>query len=136
MKPVTYKCFDITELKKAFHYAKGLLEIAKFGVLVTVSTEKQQRSVRQNAYLWSLVYAMLAEEMGYTVDEVHQIMSKMFLKIKEVEINDEIFVVVKSTTKLKTDEFEEYTENCRRYGAINLQIYIPLPNESPDSWDN
>ena len=64
MKPVTYRCFDITELTKAFHYAKGLLEVAKFGILVTISNKKQKRSIEQNSYMWGIVYAMLGEEMG------------------------------------------------------------------------
>jgi len=54
----------------------------------------------------------------------------MFLKIKEVEIDGVIYAITKSTTKLKTDEMEEYLEKCRRYASINLHIVIPLPNET------
>ena len=75
MKPVTYKCFDLDELIKAFHYAKGLLEVAKFGVLVTISNKKQKRSLEQNSYMWAVVYTMLAEEMGYRQDVTVHLMS-------------------------------------------------------------
>jgi len=130
MKPVTYRVFNIEELVKAFHYAKGLFEVAKFGILVTISLKKQKRSIEQNGYYWGIVINMIAEEMGHTPDEVHQILAKMFLKIKEVEIDGVIYAITKSTTKLKTDEMEEYLEKCRRYASINLHIVIPLPNET------
>jgi len=130
MKPVTYRVFNIEELVKAFHYAKGLFEVAKFGILVTISLKKQKRSVEQNGYYWGIVINMIAEEMGHTPDEVHQILAKMFLKIKEVEIDGVVYAITKSTTKLKTDEMEEYLEKCRRYASINLHIVIPLPNET------
>jgi len=135
MKPVTYKCFDLDELIKAFHYAKGLLEVAKFGVLVTISNKKQKRSIEQNSYMWAVVYTMLAEEMGYNdKEDIHQLMSRKFLKVREEEIDGELVTFVKRTSKLKTDEMEDYLEKCRRYGAINLHINIPLPNEVPESW--
>ena len=130
MKPVTYRVFNIEELVKAFHYAKGLFEVAKFGILVTISLKKQKRSIEQNGYYWGIVINMIAEEMGHTPDEVHQILAKMFLKIKEVEIDGVVYAITKSTTKLKTDEMEEYLEKCRRYASINLHIVIPLPNET------
>ena len=85
MKPVTYKAFDIDELKKAFHFAKNLLEksreYAKFlGVYVTITLGKSNRSIEQNSYMWAVVYAMIADEMGLTQDEVHQIYTVKFLK--------------------------------------------------------
>ena len=130
MKPVTYRVFNIDELVKAFHYAKGLFEVAKFGILVTISLKKQKRSIEQNGYLWGVVYAMLADEMGLTKDEVHQMMAIMFLKIKEIEVCGVMYAITKSTTKLKTDGMEEYLEKIRRFASMELHILIPLPNET------
>ena len=137
MKPVTYKAFDIDELKKAFHFAKNLLEksreYAKFlGVYVTITLGKSNRSIEQNSYMWAVVYAMIADEMGITADEVHQIYAVKFLKIKEIEIDGVLYAITKSTTKLKTDEMEDYLEKCRRDASVNLHLYIPLPNEIPE----
>ena len=36
---------------------------------------------------------------------------------------------VRSTTKLNTQEFEEYLETVKRWAATDLQLYIPDPNE-------
>jgi len=130
MKPITYRVFNIDELVKAFHYAKGLFEVAKYGILVTISLKKQKRSIEQNGYLWGVVYAMLADEMGLTKDEVHQMMAIMFLKIKEIEVCGVMYAITKSTTKLKTDGMEEYLEKIRRFASMELHILIPLPNET------
>ena len=137
MKPVTYKAFDIEELKKAFTFAKNLLEksrdYAKFlGVHVTITLGKSKRSIEQNAYMWAVVYNMIADEMGHTPDEVHQILTEEFLKVKEIEEHGKVYTIVKSTTKLKTDEMEDYLAKCRRYASINLHLYIPEPNEVPE----
>lgn len=132
MNPITYRAFDIDELKKAFHYAKGLLEVAKFGVLITISLKKQKRSIQQNSYYRGVIVKMMADEMGHTPNEMHQILTQEFLTIAEIEENGKIYPIVKSTTELKTDEMEEYNENCRRYASKNLHIYIPLPNEIPE----
>ena len=132
MKPVTYRVYEIEELTKAFHFAKGLLEVAKWGILVTISNKKMKRSIEQNSYMWGVVYDMIADEMGITPDEAHQMLAKMFLKIKEIEVKGVIYAITKSTTKLKTDEMEEYLEKCRRFASMELHILIPKPNEVPE----
>ena len=90
------------------------------------------RSNEQNRYMWGVVYKILADELGYSCEEVHEIMAAKFLKhfvtittkegIEEVEI-------VRSTTSLKTTEMEEYLEKIRQWSAMELGISIPLPNE-------
>ena len=86
--------------------------------------EKKTRSVQQNRYYHGVVCKLISGHTGYTGDEVHQIMAEQFLSYEK---NGKQFV--KSTTKLKTAEFEEYLEACRRFAAIEMQVYIPLPNE-------
>ena len=129
-----WNCHTVEDLKKAFGYAKRLLPFSKLGVLVSVSKTKMIRSTEQNSYYWGVVIEQIRKAMGHTKDEMHQILAKKFLKIKEIEVDGETFAIVKSTTKLKTDEFEDYLENCRRYAAENLSIVVLLPNESEDMW--
>lgn len=86
--------------------------------------EKKTRSLKQNKYYHGVVCKLISEHTGYTSDEVHQLLAEQFISYEK---NGKQFV--KSTTKLKTAEFEEYLESCRRFGAMELQVYIPLPNE-------
>ena len=137
MKPVTYKAFDIEELTKAFHFAKNLLEksreYAKFlGVHITITLGKSKRSIQQNSYYHGVVIKAMANEYGCFPNEMHEMMKQEFLRLEDMEINGKKYIITKSTTKLKTDEMEEYLANCRRYASINLHLYIPEPNEIPE----
>lgn len=85
---------------------------------------KRKRSLQQNRYYWGVVCNLVSDHTGYAPEESHQIMAEMFLSY---ENKGKAFT--KSTTKLKTVEFEEYMEKCRRWAAMELQVYIPLPNE-------
>ena len=86
--------------------------------------ERLTRSIQQNKYYWKVICNLVSDHTGFTPEESHQEMGKLFLSYEK---NGKVFV--KSTTKLKTVEFEDYMEQCRRWSAMELQIYIPLPSE-------
>jgi hypothetical protein len=88
------------------------------------------RSDRQNRYYWGVVLKIIGQELGYLPDEVHQLMAKNFLSY---ENKGDMFV--KSTTKLKVAEMEDYLETVRRFASMELSIYIPLPNETEFQYD-
>lgn len=85
---------------------------------------KQNRSGQQNRYYWGVVCDLISGHTGYTPEESHQIMAEMFLSYEK-----EGKTFTRSTTRLKTAEFEIYMEQCRRWASMELQVYIPLPNE-------
>lgn len=86
--------------------------------------EKKTRSVQQNKYYHGVVCKLISDYTGYMSEEVHQILAENFLSY---ERDGRTFT--KSTTKLKTADFEDYMEKCRRWAAMELQVYVPLPNE-------
>ncbi|MBT7632044.1 MAG: hypothetical protein HN597_20450 [Desulfobacula sp.] len=90
--------------------------------------KKETRSDKQRRYQWGVVYKLISDHTGYTQDEVHQEMGKKFLAYEK---DGKTFV--KSTTKLSTKNMEIYLESVRRFAAMELFIYIPLPNE-PDNF--
>ena len=85
---------------------------------------KQIRSLQQNAYYHSVICKLISDHTGYEHEEMHQILAEMFLSYEK---DGRSFT--RSTTKLKTAEFEDYLERCRRWAAMELQVYCPLPNE-------
>lgn len=85
---------------------------------------KRTRSLQQNSYYWGVICKLVSDHTGYSPEETHQIFAEMFLSYEK---DGRTFT--RSTTKLKTAEFEEYMENCRRWAAMELQVYCPLPNE-------
>ena len=96
--------------------------------IMTITEFRNNRSANQNAYMWGVVYKMIAEETGFFPDEVHQEMGKQFLSY---ENHGKQFV--KSTTKLNTKDMEIYLQRVRMLASEELDLTIPLPNE-PDQF--
>ena len=90
----------------------------------TLGIYRNTRSNEQNRYMWGIVYMMISDRTGYFVEEVHDAMKIKFLTIEETPLHR-----VRSTSTLDTLEMEEYLSNIRTWASLELEIYIPLPNE-------
>lgn len=93
-------------------------------VEVVVRRAKKTRSVLQNGYMWTVVYGLIADNAGYSADDIHNLMR---MKFWNIHIGDE--VVPKSTKNMSTIEIEDYLSKCRMWASEILNLYIPLPNE-------
>ena len=94
---------------------------------------KMPRSNPQNKYFHGLVVPMISEKTGYTLDETKDLLKSMFLKDEMyVKTKDGVreYSVVKGSSKLKTDEFEDFMESCRRWASMELGISVPEPGET------
>jgi len=96
-------------------------------VTVKISRVKRQRSNNQNAYLWGVVYKILAQYSGHTENELHDVLGEMFLPKKERPVLGH--VVRCSTSELSTVQFEEYLVRLRVFASVELGVVVPLPNE-------
>lgn len=86
------------------------------------------RSNPQNRYYWGVVIDILSNELGYTPEEIHEILRQKFLTRKAL-VKDEEFVIPISTTTLTTVEMENYLTKIREWASLYSGIYIPEPNE-------
>jgi hypothetical protein len=86
--------------------------------------QKSQRSLNQNRYYFGVCLEILSQHLGYTSDEMHEICKFKFLKTMKAGLE-----YVRSTTKLNTSEMEEYLEKIRKWADIELNCFVPLPNE-------
>lgn len=93
-------------------------------VSITVTKWRKPRSNEQNKYYWGVVVQILSDEIGYTPDEIHDELRSRFLR----EHGDKIDRI-KSTTELSTVEFEDYVTQIKQFASIDLNIYIPDPND-------
>lgn len=125
-----YTIQNEAELAVAFQYAKRLLSETQ-KINIEIQKQKMTRSIRQNRYYWGVVLKIVADELGYFPEEMHHCFATMFLK-KIIKIGDREVETYNSTTRLKTDEFEDYLEKIRIFAAKELGIIIPLPNEVID----
>lgn len=94
-------------------------------VVITIKQYRRTRSNQQNRYAYGVVFKLIADATGYTVEEAKEAMKWLFLR----EEHEVLPPTVKSTTGLDTAEMEEFLENCRRWASEFLALYIPLPNE-------
>ncbi len=129
-----YKARTNSDIEKAFHYAKRLLETAKFGILINISEKRQKRSTKQNRYYRGVIVATIGKNEGYHKHEyeiVHEALRDMFCPVKKI-----IFGVgIKSTTLLNTAEMEQYHEDIRAWYYDFGSYQLPLPNEVPDDFE-
>lgn len=84
------------------------------------------RSIKQNSYYWGVVISTLGRELGYSSEDMHEILKHEFAPKRKIETRREAFEVVKSTTKMTTIEFMNFIHKCRILGG-SLNINIPLP---------
>jgi hypothetical protein len=118
--------FDKEEDKrKLFSVLKNL----KGSFAVSMKKNKASRSLASNRYYWGVVLAYLSEETGFTKDESHQLMQKMFLKYTKDAPDGTSELFVRSTTSLNTAEMNDYIEQIRIFAVSELGCYIPEPNE-------
>lgn len=101
--------------------------VAKFtegaDVDVIVRKHKKQRSIPQNNYLWGVVYKLISDYTGMTVEEVHEHCKWKFLRKRVKRLH-----TTKSTTNLSTLEFNEYIDKIVFWAGEKLECFIPSPN--------
>lgn len=97
------------------------------------SPSGNNRSTSQNKYYWGCVVQILSDELGYTPNEIHEIIKDKFLGVRVPLKNPkglDIFGWIhKSSTSLDTKEWEELMTKIREWASQVLSIWIPEPNE-------
>jgi len=97
--------------------------------LVTVEPERKRRSLKQNAYLWGVVYTVIAAWSGHNVEEIHEAMKALHLPMRELMTpTGEVLPLVTSTTRLDSLEFTEYVGRVKLW-AGEQGLYVPEPDE-------
>ena len=115
-----HKPFNITaqNLPVLIAKLKDLLENYPEGNWqVLIKERSSDRSVEQNSRLWEL-YSSVGNYLGYTAEEMHDLMGYKFLLI-EKHIGREKVTKVLSTTKLNVKDMQQYQEKIEAW-ASNL----------------
>lgn len=104
-------------------YYKGLInEIPdKTEFWLAIKEKRPSRTLAQNNYYW-LYMDGLANETGYTPEEMHEYCKAKFLEYKTLRIREMYILVSPSTTDLTVKEFMEYIKR------IEVDTGIPAPD--------
>jgi len=100
--------------------------------IVEVKKQKNNRSMMQNNYYWKCIVQVLAEELGYFNDEMHDTLKVKFAsEWQSIEVNNKTIGLqtVNSTARMNTKAFEVYAETIRIWALSELGIRLMLPNE-------
>lgn len=114
----------VLEDKNAYHIWRCSFKDGEQVELI-LRKQRKRRSKNQNRYLWGIIYPIVSESTGYTVDEVHDAMKWLFLKVHRDGLPD----TVKSTADLDTAEFTQYIESIKVWAAQEFGAYIPASEE-------
>lgn len=115
--------FSASEADKAFEKIRGYIK-PRNSYTIEVVRSKGKRSIPQNRYYWGVIITIISESTGYTMDEMHQELARMFLVYEK-----EGKKFTRSTAGLDSFEAEKYYEQCRHWAWHELNLHIPLPNE-------
>lgn len=109
------------------------LEGKRVELVIKKFKEYKERSLDQNAYYWGGIVTPLAEELGYTTDEMHEVLKMHFLGTKrEVKgRGGKVKMLYRSgsTASLSTAEFEALMSKIRSWASLELGIYLLSPDE-------
>lgn len=109
-----------------------LQEFSGKAVEIIIKRKSAKRSDRQNRYWWVLV-TILSNDLGYTKEEMHEILKYKFLKREKVdERTGLVMEYLGSTTELNKMEFADMITDLRRWSEQDLNIYLPEPNEQTE----
>lgn len=97
-------------------------------VMVSFARPRTTRSLKQNAYLWGVVYTYIAAHTGHDAEDIHVILKDDFLPRKFVTIGNKEREIRKTTADLSPTEFNEYIERCVAWAAQELGLHIPSPH--------
>lgn len=112
-------------------------DVARFEnkkIKLELSELKDTRSEQQNAYYWGVVIPIFADYFGFSPAEYRE--CHEYIKYERLPLfiktpRGETIRSSKSTASLKTNEFEDYMADLRKWGADEFELNIPEPNEIP-----
>ncbi|MBN1126947.1 MAG: hypothetical protein JXA82_18235 [Sedimentisphaerales bacterium] len=94
---------------------------------VEVIVRKKRKPVSNNQlrYLYGVVYKIIADHTGHTIEEIDAMMKWKFLR----SVDSNGLEYVPSKLDNSTIEQEDYHRKIRDWAAMALDLNIPLPHE-------
>ena len=100
-------------------------------VWITVVRQSKAHTDSQRAYYFGVIVDMIAAEIGESKEETHELLKAKFLKPRRIELlSGKMLEMPPSTKLLTTEEMTTYIDECLRFGAEFLGLYIPSPDQT------
>ena len=95
--------------------------------ILVAKKENEQRSINQNALMWSW-FECLAHETGTDRNDFYDFYRELFLS-RTVTINGKETAVSSGTSKLDTKQFTEFLNKIQADAASEFGIKLPTPDD-------
>jgi len=113
------------------------------GGQVVITYERPKRSLKQNAYLWGVVYktirlALLDAGKAVSSDALHEHFKRLYLdpdvhEMVDMDTGEVTEYKTWTTTNLDTTQFSDFIERVKQDEMVlRLGCYIPLPGEDKE----
>ena len=120
--------YDLSSKLDQKRLKKRLSHLYKKGAKVELVEKRENRSLKQNAYL-HLILGWFGKELGYTLEEVKQTIFKRQICKKFFEYRKGGQLFYRSTSALDTKEMTEAIDCFRNFASNEVGIYLPSPDE-------
>lgn len=110
-------------------FKKDLQQYEGQDAFLIIKPYKDNRSDNQNRYYWGVVIKLLADELGYLPEEMHEVLKQKFLVSRIVKVGNTEYSIPDSSSTLNTTEFEDYLSQIRTWASQELELLIPQPND-------
>ena len=127
MKNKKFKIENAESKKDCVRFIDNIdLTTGKIEVIIRPYSNKNQRSIDQNNRYWHMI-RQSSNESGYTINELHTIMTMEVLGMQEVtSLKGETHAVPIQTSGLTVAEFGEYMDKVE---SVLIQAGIYYPSE-------
>lgn len=113
----------------------ALAQVHDCRAIVSVTEYHGERSRQAEKYYHAVIVDQVSSETGFEEDETHDLMKAMHLpRGLHAHFGGDICwrcsrVIGGSTRRLSNWEYWRYIENCRRWAATSIGLYLPEPRE-------
>ena len=109
--------YDAESYRLHLHNLEGDIELL-------IRRPKKEKTNPQLRYLFGVVYKIISEHTGMSIEEVDIAMKMMFALNRDTPIP-----TVKLKRNMTTLEVSGFTEEVKMWAASYLGVYVPNPNE-------
>ena len=105
-------------------FKDNLLEYEGKEVEIRIRERKNKRTNEQNSLYWKWI-EVISKSLGYTREEMHELIKYKFLKRSTIKKNGVEEVRLKSTTTLTVNEFSQFMNDIYFWSNNTLNISLP-----------
>ena len=115
--------------QRSFNTALARFPDGLVSVTIATTTEKAQRSLQSNKYMWVL-FTMIAEETGHTKDEAHDLLCAKFLSYQLDTVDRQTGEVTsvqvsRGTSRLTSKEHAAFLDQVIQWMGEFLGMTVP-----------